>query len=297
MTRSLYKQNLLKSGWIVVNPEQIRVIDSNRTIEERLIEARQDTSKLYDMPAFDEEPESADTMDRLFSEEYSEGTEAETSQEEQLAEAKEQVQQAQARAEEILAGAQAQADEICSQARLMAEQDARAAYEEAKSRGEQDGYREGIGKAEAEAEAVRREYEQKEQQLCEQYNQKLEEMEPYLIQQLTGIYEHVFGVELSEYRNILQHLLAATLRSVEISDHYLIHVSEQDYPYVSMQKSQIMEEGCVKNASLEIAEDRTLGKNECLIETEDGIFDCSLSTQLTELKRKLQLLSYTGMKE
>jgi flagellar assembly protein FliH len=141
------------------------------------------------------------------------------------------------------------------------------------------------------------EYAEKEQRLCEQYNQKLEEMEPYLIQQLTGIYEHVFGVELSGHRNILQHLLAATLRSVEISEHYLIHVSEQDYPYVSMQKSQIVEEGCVKNASLEIAEDRTLGKNECLIETENGIFDCSLSTQLTELKRKLQLLSYTGMKE
>ena len=52
-----------------------------------------------------------------------------------------------------------------------------------------------------------------------------------------------------------------------------------------------------ENATLEIVEDRTLNKNECLIETEDGIFDCSLSTQLTELKRKLQLLSYTGKKE
>ena len=295
--RSLYKQNLLKSSWIMVDPEQIRVIDSNKTIEEKLICAKQDTSKAYDLPAFDEESAPADSVDLLFSEGFSEGIEAETVQAELPEDAKEQLQMAQARAEEILAEAQVQAEEICRQAQLMSEQDARTAYEDAKRRGEQDGYREGLGKAAAEAEALRREYEQKEQQLCEQYNQKLEEMEPYLIQKLTGIYEHVFGVELSEHRNILQHLLAATLRSVEISDHYLIHVSEQDYPYVSMQKAQIVEEGCVKNASLEIAEDRTLGKNECLIETENGIFDCSLSTQLTELKRKLQLLSYTGMEE
>lgn len=295
--RSLYKQNLLKSSWIMVDPEQIRVIDSNKTIEEKLICAKQDTSKTYDLPAFDEESAPADSVDLLFSEGFSEGIEAETVQAELPEDAKEQLQMAQARAEEILAEAQVQAEEICRQAQLMSEQDARTAYEDAKRRGEQDGYREGLGKADAEAEALRREYEQKEQQLCEQYNQKLEEMEPYLIQKLTGIYEHVFGVELSEHRNILQHLLAATLRSVEISDHYLIHVSEQDYPYVSMQKAQIVEEGCVKNASLEIAEDRTLGKNECLIETENGIFDCSLSTQLTELKRKLQLLSYTGMEE
>lgn len=293
----MYKQNLLKSGWIVLDPEQVRVIDSNKAMEEKMISAKQDASKLYDLPAFDEESVPADAMDQLFSEEFSEGIEAEALPAEQMEAAGEQLQMAQMQADEILAAAQAQAEEIRSQAQLMAEQDARAAYEEAKRRGEQDGYREGIGKANAEAEALRREYEQKEQQLSERYNQKMEEMEPYLIQQLTGIYEHVFGVELSGHRNILQHLLAATLRSVEISDHYLIHVSEQDYPYVSMQKAQIVEDGCVKNASLEIAEDRTLGKNECLIETENGIFDCSLSTQLTELKRKLQLLSYTGVKE
>lgn len=295
--RSLYKQNLLKSGWIMVDTEQVRVIDSNKTIEERLISEKEDTSKLFALPAFDAQDESNNAVDLLFAEGISEGIEAEELQEEPLPDAKEHLQKAQAQAEEILAAAQAQAEEICRQAQLVAEQDARTAYEDARRRGEQDGYREGLGKANAEAEMVRREYAEKEQRLCEQYNQKLEEMEPYLIQQLTGIYEHVFGVELSGHRNILQHLLAATLRSVEISEHYLIHVSEQDYPYVSMQKSQIVEEGCVKNASLEIAEDRTLGKNECLIETENGIFDCSLSTQLTELKRKLQLLSYTGMKE
>lgn len=293
--RSLYKQNLLKSGWVMVNTDEVRVIDSNKTIEEKKVREKQGAfePEAYELPGFDEESVPADAMDMLFSE----GIEAEAVQAQQEGIPEEELRVVQAQAEEILATAQAEAEEIRRQAQAMAQQDAHAAYENAKRQGEQDGYREGLNKANAEAEALRSEYAQKEQELCALYKQKMEDIEPYLIQQLTGIYEHVFDVELSGYRTILQHLIAGTLRSVEMSEHYLIHVSEQDYPYVSMQKAQIVEDGCIKNASLEVVEDRTLGKNECLIETEDGIFDCSLSTQLTELKRKLQLLSYTGIKE
>ena len=61
---------------------------------------------------------------------------------------------------------------------------------------------------------------------------------------------------------------------------------------MSMQKKQIAAGGVSSNASLEIVEDITLSKNQALIETESGIFDCSLGTQLTELGRKLRLLSY-----
>ena len=44
--------------------------------------------------------------------------------------------------------------------------------------------------------------------------------------------------------------------------------------------------------AVEVVEDATLGKNDCLIETENGIFDCGLGTQLAELRQKLKLLSY-----
>ena len=45
--------------------------------------------------------------------------------------------------------------------------------------------------------------------------------------------------------------------------------------------------------SLEIIADMTLSKNDCMIETEGGIFDCGLGTQLQELGKQLKLLSYT----
>ncbi|MBE5882285.1 MAG: hypothetical protein E7289_08280 [Lachnospiraceae bacterium] len=295
--KSLYKQNLLKSGWVMVNSEEVRVIDSNKAIEEKISSpAYADPDgdvAAYQPAAFDGDGAMPSSVDMLFAE----GLDAEVVQADQVTIGQEQIEGARQQAEEIIAQAHAQAQEIVEQARIMSEQDARGAYENAKTQGMQDGYQQGIQKANAEAEAVRNEYRMKEQELLQQYERKLEEMEPHLIQELTGIYEHVFAVELSQYRNILQHLIANTLRTVEMSDNYLIHVSEQDYSYVSMQKAQIIEEGCIKNAAVEIVEDRTLAKNECMIETADGIFDCSLSVQLTELKRKLQLLSYTGKKE
>ena len=58
-----------------------------------------------------------------------------------------------------------------------------------------------------------------------------------------------------------------------------------------MQKKQIAA-SVAAGSSIEVVEDLTLSKNQCMIETEDGIFDCGVSTQLTELSNRLKLLSY-----
>ena len=80
------------------------------------------------------------------------------------------------------------------------------------------------------------------------------------------------------------------MKKTEGGKDYLVHVSRTDYAYVSMYKRKLTEG--VKVNSLEVIEDVTLGENEALIETEGGIFDCSLGTQLTELGQKIRLLSY-----
>ena len=46
------------------------------------------------------------------------------------------------------------------------------------------------------------------------------------------------------------------------------------------------------NSTLEIIEDPTLRENECIIESEGGLFDCSLGIELEELTRTLKLLSF-----
>lgn len=134
----------------------------------------------------------------------------------------------------------------------------------------------------------------RETQLEADYQSALDQMESQLVEAITGVYEHIFHVELHSYRDILVHLIAATLRKAEGNKVFLVHVSKEDYSYVSMQKKQLQAGLPGSGTTLEIIEDMTIEKDGCMIETEGGIFDCGLGTQLEQLRRKLMLLSYTG---
>ena len=202
-------------------------------------------------------------------------------------------------AETIRGGAKAEAEALLEKARAEAEQilddaktSALAEREKVLSDARQQGYTEGLLKAQKEEERLQTEFKEKEKRLEAEYQQYMDELEPQFVDTITGIYEHIFHVELASYREILVYLISATMRKIEGNRNFMIHVSKEDYPYVSMQKKQIAAGAASANCSIEIVEDLTLAKNECLIETEGGIFDCGLGTQLEELGRKLKILSY-----
>lgn len=316
----LFRQNLFKSSYVLVNSDEVRVIDSDSRLkqadpfgESGLVE--EDPVSAYVPQSFDGEddpmaalfgemPEGAEMSD--MSGDLAFGMEGEgefgdldgmdSLMEDQSAVVGHSIQphagEAAEEAKKIIEEAQRQAESIVQQALAQAETEVSMAFEQAK----EQGYQEGIQSAQAEMEDTlsrrMQELEQKEMERRHKYDDMVSEMEPHIVKELTGIYEHLIGVELSQYKSVLSHLIAGTLHNTESSDHYLIHVSSQDYSYVSMQKSQIMEECGVKNATFEVVEDLTLSKNQCLIETDSGIFDCSLAVQMEELKRRLTLLSY-----
>ena len=58
------------------------------------------------------------------------------------------------------------------------------------------------------------------------------------------------------------------------------------------EKKRILEESGTSTENLEIISDMTLSESQCMIETEAGVYDCSLETELKELCKKLRLLSY-----
>ena len=78
---------------------------------------------------------------------------------------------------------------------------------------------------------------------------------------------------------------------IEDSRNFLVHVSKEDYEGVIASREYIRSEAGA-GVTVEIVEDVTLSRSQCFIETENGIYDCSLDTQLSELGRKLRLLSY-----
>ena len=198
-----------------------------------------------------------------------------------------------AQAQEVLEAARREAENLKSQAMIEVQQELEAmknrAYEEGKAQGYDDGY----GEAVAQVEEQKNQLAQERKRLEAEYQDLVEELEPRFVEALTDIYEKVFRVDLKKEQNIIMHLISSTMHKIEGSNTYLIHVSKEDYPYVSMKKNEVLVTSVSANASVEIVEDMTLGANDCIIETDGGVFDCGLGTQLEELSQKLRLLSYT----
>lgn len=282
----LSSHNIYKFNQIVLQDAETRVIDSNERMAEKIAEI----SRSLQESIGEENGES-------FAEEFTDGIEA--AKVSQLLDEgggniiKEPVFEGPS-PQELLDEAKDQADAMLEQARQEAEALKNHAYEEALAKGREKGYNEGYQEAEALKTKLIREFQEKEEQLTRFYQEKIEELEPSLVDVLTDVYEHIFQVNFSDNRDVVIHLLKNTLRKTEGCSEYLIHVSRDDLAFVSMQKQALLEAGGVVNANFDIIEDVTLKKNQCLIETENGIFDCSLGVELKELKKQLLLLSYEG---
>ncbi len=206
--------------------------------------------------------------------------------------------------EELIAEAQAQIEQMREEAIAEIEQTKIQILEEARSQGYQEGFeqgqndgfaqghQDGLNSIAQEREQAQAEAEQIRAAMEDEYQRRIKELEPIFIDTLTGIYEHIFHVSLKNSRELIVYLIQNTMRNIETGSTYLIHVSKEDYPFASMQKRELIKGTNIALDNVELLEDVTLGKNECMIETGNGVFDCSLGTQLEALNEELRLLSY-----
>ncbi len=280
--RSLSK-NLVKFNNVVVKEEGKRIIDSNTLVAE----------KIQSLTALLEEENSSES----FAEGFTAGLNAD--QVEQLLadpekvemdtqQAGEVIKNANEEAEQIIASAQAEADSIL----LTAKGDAAKVKADAIRTGHDEGYQVGFDEGLKKASKAEETYRAKQQQLEEAYEKKLEEIEPQFIEVLTGIYSHIFHIDLSSKKELVLYLLKDTIRNIEGGKNFLVHVSKDDYALVNEHKQELLA-GIGSTNMVEIIEDLTLPTMQCFVETEGGIFDCSLGTELELLEKELKLLSYT----
>lgn len=279
--------NLYKCGWVTVQEKDTRVIDNNALLEQKLSAVLHAAS----IPETGEDYEGedgfyggldAENVDALF--EPDGNVIKSGSKEAERDELLQEIEQAKAE----LASLKEQADSMIEDAKSQIGAMQMKAYEEAKNQGYQEGER--LGRQEADAQI--NEYLTRKKQLEDEYEKKIKELEPEFIETLTGIYEHIFKVDLTRYRDLVANLLVNTIQKVENTKNFLIHVSRDDFEGVMASKERIRAEAGGSSAAVEFVEDATLSRSQCLIETENGIYDCSLDTQLSELSRKLKLLSY-----
>ena len=189
-------------------------------------------------------------------------------------------------AESIIADANEQAQKIIDDA----DEQVKRAAKEAKD----NGYEEGLAQADAEyslrKDELEKEYESRKKQLEQEYTEKRNKIEPELINVLTDVYNKVILSIADEDKEVLVHLINGVLSDAEKSDEFVIKCSPQDYSYISENQGKIF---CnmSKDITLDITTDETLGKNDCIIETDGAVFDCSLDKELANLTKKIKMLS------
>ena len=189
------------------------------------------------------------------------------------------------KASEIIENANKEAQLIIDHAKQEAEQIKKDAF----SSGTNKGYEEGILQAKKENQKIILEYEEKTRVLQTQYEEMLHNLEPEMAQIIASLVQKITGVVVEGKEEVILYLIQNSIKNMDRSNEYTIRVSNEDYEYVSMRKEMI-EEAIGREVSIYFTEDVKLQKNQCLIETQLQVINCSLDIQLNNLITDLKLL-------
>ncbi len=207
--------------------------------------------------------------------------------EEESSEANEELDQ---EAEKILERARADAEEILIQARAEIED----AKEIAAAQGREQGYNEGMANAQAEIEELKAQLKAEQEQVISEtqaeYDMAIDALEPQFADLTCRLIERLTGVVVTGHREVILYLINNAMRGIENSHSFVISLSEEDYAYVDKNKDNIY--GYLNpSTKIDLFSDPNLAKNQCKIETENGLTDLSLDVQQNQLIKTLLLLN------
>lgn len=270
--------NLLKYNSFVIQNQDKFVIDSNKMADEIVEQYRQLHAKAEQEPVPDADGFvcglEAATVEQLVRDDADSGQ-----------------QEMQPEFQPIdMAEIHRQEEEIINQARTEAEL--------IKSRAQAAGYEQGIAEGREVAEQqldarmkqLDREYTERLNALEAEYARKYHEMEPALVNTLIEVFSKITNTMADGKRDTVLFLVNGVLRNTEVSKEYVIRVSEDDYNYLLSNK-HLIHNGINKDIKIDICIDAGLTRNQCIIETDSGVFDCSLDIQLENLINDIRLLS------
>lgn len=261
--------NLIKSGLVTFDGQKKRIIDSDKR-----------TSLFHPLILNQLQQIHANESEEFIEEIKAQALEEEIKEEkkDKKEEAKKIIQEAKAQAETILAQAYSEAESI--------EQEARKA-------GEESGYQEGKQRAELEISQQKAKLTEQAQQLEENYRQEIAQMEPKFVELVIRLIENLTGIVIEDKKEVIFYLIHHAMLGIERSKNFLVHVSKEDYNFVLSKKEELIA-NLEKDIEFDIIEDKTLEKNQCIIEADSKVIDCSLDIKLNGLLEDLKLLGQFG---
>ncbi len=291
--------NILKGGFVQLNTDNTRVIDVNDLVKKRIEESesgllRERTDEVPEeqerVPLTDEEgnPVFDEDGNPVFLEpEIPEDNISELTKD---SDAPIVLDPAEVRAEcdEMIKDAEAKAEKI--------KEDARDYVKESAEKAREEGYEEGKALAYQELESERAALNEERAAMQLEFENKLKEIEPKMVDVITDIYSRVFGENFFQRRDVMVALLNRALLSIDTEEQIVINISPADYDLLMGMKASILEKISL-NLEPEIRQKEDLLPGQAKIETPYGIIDCSIDTELRELTRTLKILSREGQND
>jgi len=202
------------------------------------------------------------------------------------AQVEELLEDARNQAQAIIDDANAQAQEILNAAQLNAD----AMKNLARQDGEKEGYNEGTQRAALELQDAQVQMRAEVERVQNEYMERQLQMEREIVEMCLPVFEHVFAAELSGRKDVIYHLLDHCIMKIERTGQMQIKVSDANAEYIKSKKDEI--QGKVgAEVGLDIIADPLLNDDQCIIETDGGIFDCSIDTELDNLIREIKALN------
>lgn len=267
--------NLLKYNHVVVKNEDKHVIDSNELLKNILSAKKNTTSgnsfaekSIPDPDGFVRGIDAA-RVEKLISDE----------EEQQYDNNAGILEDARKQAEDILEDAKKQAEDI---------------LKDAKENGYKEGYEKGTIESKQKSDDLQTkleaDYKSMSEKLQNEYDEKYQVMESELVDTLMEVFSKVTLTIAEDKKDLVLLLIQRTLKDADANKDFLIRVSDVDYGFVMNSIDKLYD--CVSlDSKIEVVRDNTLKKNQCIIETDAGAFDCSLDIQLEGLISEIKLLS------
>lgn len=199
--------------------------------------------------------------------------------------AEEILEEARNNAQAILDDANAQAEEILEAARANAE----ALKNLAQQEGEKDGYNQGTQRAAMELAAKQQEYDDSLAAIEQDYMNRALSLEREVVDVCCDVFQKVFLAQIDGKKDILYHLLDNCIRGIDPSHQMQIKVNEANVEFLRSKKNEIMER-VGSDVVVDIIGDPVLSESQCIIDTDGGLFDCGIDTELDELIRSIRAL-------
>lgn len=195
-------------------------------------------------------------------------------------------EEAAAMGESVVAKARQEADAIIAEAESKAEEIRNQAYEEGKAQGREEGASQALSMAESQRAKMQAEYDRRFQELKEQE----ENLEPHFAEILAGLVQKITGVLCEDKKDVITYLIDNALNNLESTKKIVLRVSKDDIAAVSAKRDDFVK-GVKAGTEFEIMEDNSLSANQCIIETDNKIIDCSLDAQLDSLCDQIRMLA------